>query len=118
MAVNQINYNRGTTYSMTLTYTEDGAVTDITGATIRFTVKTTEFDADDTDVSALIKKTITSLTNPTAGIATITINPSDSQDIVPGKYFYDIKIEKADNTIYKLVEGRFVIDGSPTNRQI
>lgn len=116
-ATNTINYNRGTTYSVTITYQDNGVAADITGATIRFTVKTTEYDSDVADSSALILKNVTSLSDPTHGIATLTINPEDSQTITPGKYYYDVKIELVTGEIYKLEEGFFIVDGSPTNRQ-
>lgn len=116
--LNTITYNRGTTYSITLTYKEDGVVADITGVAVRFTVKTSEYDSDSADDTALIRKTVTSFADPTNGAATVTILPSDSQSTIPGKYYYDLKIEKATGEIYKLVEGRFIIDGSPTNRQV
>ncbi len=118
MAVNKITVNRGTTYARTIQYKEDGVAANITGSTILFTVKAAESDLDSTDSTALVQKDVTVHTNPTAGISTITLNPSDTRDIEPGNYYYSIKIDKAsdDVTVYELDEGRFVLDGDPTNR--
>lgn len=114
----KLTYDRGTTYAITVNYQENGVATDITGASIFFTVKESEYDTNATDSTALISKTVTSHTTPLSGISTITIDPTDSEDITPGNYYYDIKIKKAGAQIYKLVEGRFIIDASPTNRQV
>lgn len=116
-----LKVNRGTTHKLDLEYNEDGAAASLSGCTIFFTVKTTEYDTDDTDAAALIKKTKTTFLetgdNPTAGVAVIVINPTDTQDITPGNYWYDLKVKKSTGEIYKIVEGRFKLDGSPTNRE-
>jgi hypothetical protein len=118
--VHKITVNRGTTYSITVSYLVDGVATSIVGSTVLFTVKSTEYDDDDTDGSALIQKTVTSHTDPTHGISTITLTPADTRDVVPGNYYYSIKIDLASNdvTVYELDEGRFILDGDPTNRAI
>lgn len=119
MAVNTITVQRGTTYSITINYQEDGVAANITGSTILFTVKSAEFDDDPTDSTALISKTVTSHVNPTGGISRVTLTPSDTRNVEPGKYYYSIKIDKAsdDVTVYELDEGRFDLDGDPTNRE-
>lgn len=112
-----IKVNRGTTYAITVNYTVDGAPADLTGATILFTAKTTEFDSDLTDSSAVIAKTITTHSDPTAGISLITLDPADTQSLDPDtEYRYDIKVVTATGDVYKLNEGVLKIDGSPTNR--
>lgn len=109
-----LEINRGTTYTIGLEYKKDGVAHTLVGATVRFTVKTEEFDSNTTDSDALILKNVTNGTS--AGLAEIVIEPADSATIEPGKYFYDIKVEEAGGDIYKVDEGRFKIDGSPTNR--
>lgn len=111
-----LTQNRGTTYTIDGVYKEDGVVADITGATVRFTVKTTEYDSSATDTTALISKNVSSFSNPTAGEYTITIDPSDTQTVTPGQYYYSIKIQLASGAVYELAEGRYIIDGDPTNR--
>ena len=75
---------------------------DLTGATIYFTVKE-ETDEVASDTSALIKKDVTDHTDPTHGITTIALTPSDT-NVIPGKYGYDIKLKKAngDQTTIKV----------------
>lgn len=114
MATLQIN--RGTTYSRTLNYSVDGVPTTLVGATVRFTIKTTEYDSDATDSTAVVIKNITNGTS--GGVAVILINPSDTSTLTPGNYFYDIKVDVNSNgvTVYKVDEGKIKLDGSPTNR--
>lgn len=110
----KLTINRGTTYKRTLNYKVDGVATSLVGATVRFTVKSTEYDDDTTDSDAVIKKDVTDGTSD--GVAVITIDPDDSATLTPGKYYYDIKVEDADGNVYKVDEGTIVLDGSPTNR--
>jgi hypothetical protein len=112
----KLEVNRGTTYTINGVYKEDGVATDITGATVRFTVKSEEYDSDTADDSALILKNVTSFSNPTAGEYAIVIDPADTQSIAPGKYFYSIKIELTSGAVYELSEGKFILDADPTNR--
>ena len=113
---NKLEVNRGTTYVITVNYQQDGVAADLTGATVFFTVKTAQYSTDATDADALVSKDVISHTNPTAGITQITLDPVDTATITPGKYFYDIKVLDSDGDIYKIDEGKIVIDGSPTNR--
>ena len=62
-----------------------GSPLDITGHTFLFTVKNKLNDSDD---NAIIKKVITSHSDPTNGITEITLEPADTNDKA-GNYFYD-----------------------------
>lgn len=109
-----LKMNRGTTYSINVTYSRNGVPATLVGATVRFTMKPVEYDSDVTDSTADVLKNVTSGTS--GGLATITINPADTATLIPNNYYYDVKVENADNTIYKIDEGRIKLDGSPTNR--
>ena len=114
---NKLQINRGTTYSISYTYLVDGVATSLVGATVRFTIKEDEFDSDLTDSDALVLKNIT--TGNAQGQATITLDPVDTQQIVPSKkYYFDIKVDLDSDgaTVYKTAEGIVALDGSPTNR--
>ena len=111
-----LKINRGTTYSRTVNYSVNGVPTSLVGATVRFTMKSTEYDTDATDSTAVVTKNVT---NGTAdGVAVIALNPSDTATITPGKYFYDIKVDVNSDgiTVYKVDEGTIKLDGSATNR--
>ena len=112
----KLKINRGTTYIKTGTARLDGEALDISGSTVRFTVKSKEYDADATDSSAAISKDITDGTS--AGAYTITINPSDTATLTPGKYYFSIKLDVDSDgaTVYELDEGTITLDADPTNR--
>jgi hypothetical protein len=112
-----INYNRGTSFSMSYQHKRNGEVEPLTGATIFFTVKEDEFDASADDATAIVQKVITSHDDAAAGQSSIELEPTDiGVAVEPAKYYYDVKVKENDGKIYKMLEGRFILDGSPTNR--
>ena len=112
-----LKVNKGTTYTITYNHLENGEPKSLVGATVRFTVKDVEWDLQGDDSTAVIQKDITTHLDAAAGITTIELSPTDT-DITPDKYYYDIKVEDASGEIFKMVEGRLKLDGSPTNRQV
>lgn len=114
----KLTINRGTTFTIGIIYQKNGVAATLVGATIRFTIKTVEFDAITNDSTAVVTKNVTSHTNAAGGISSITINPTDTATLVPGKYNYDIKVAEAGGAIYKIDEGKVTLDGSPTNRLV
>ncbi len=112
----KLKINRGTTYSRTVNYKVNGVPTTLVGATVRFTMKTAEYDSSTDDSTSVVKKNVTDGT--AGGVATITINPTDTNTLTPGKYYYDIKVDVNSNgaTVYKIDEGTIELDASPTNR--
>lgn len=112
--MSQLKIDRGTTYTLSVNYQRNGEAATLVGATVRFTMKTTEYDDDTDDSDASLVKNVTDGTAD--GTAAITIDPDDTATLTPGKYFYDIKVEDADGNVYKIEEGTIKLDGSPTNR--
>ena len=66
-----------------------GAPIDITGYTFLFVVK---YKVTDEDSTSIIKKIITSHSDPTNGVTQIIVLESDTEDI-NGKYLYDFQME-------------------------
>lgn len=109
----KMEYIRSTTMAITHTYRKNGEDSDA-GQVLFFTVKADEYDSDETDASALIKKNITM--NGATNI--ITIEPTDISDSVePGKYFYDLRVKEAGGNIYLVDSGTFTLVATPTNRE-
>jgi len=105
---------RGDDDPLDLAFTDgDDVVIDITGATIFFTVKENETDAD---ADALISKDITSHTDPTAGKTSIDITAADTNDLDPGTYYYDIQYKSALGKIATIEKGNFTILADITRR--
>ena len=111
----EIHINRGTTYGFQYQYQRDGANATLVGATVRFTMKPVEWDNDTDDSEALITKDVTD--GNSDGEATITIEPADTALLDKGTYYFDIKVQNSDGTIYKTNEGLILLDASPTNRR-
>jgi hypothetical protein len=82
-------------------FDEEDLFVDITGATIFFTVKNLP---SDSDTNAVLKKDITSLTEPTSGEAEIELTPTDTSSLL-GNYLYSIKIKLSSGKIYTVREG-------------
>lgn len=107
MGASEISMNKGDDLPYTLTFKDSsGDVIDITDWTVSFMVKT---DINDTDDEAIITKTVTSHTDPTAGITTITINRSDTTSLNYGKYSYNIRVIKNDGKYKSSVPDNFVL---------
>lgn len=87
------------TYSVVLK-DSSGTPIDITGYEFLFTVKRS---IDDSDDDAIIKKVITTHSNPTAGATEITIDSADS-DNLSGKYVYDYQMIDADTKRLALLQ--------------
>ena len=85
---------------------EDGTYNQIpfvTGDTIYLTVK-----ARATDTTPVFQKTITEFTD---GKAIVDIEPSDTKDLTPTDYVYDVQWTKADNTVKTIIpKSKFTIE--------
>ena len=92
---------RGDTKTWTL-YVEDddGNDIDISGYTVFFTAKNNINDSDD---DAVIKKTITSHTNPTAGETQIDLTSTDTA--VVANLVFDIQVKKSTGEIVTITPG-------------
>src|SRR5687768_6478528 len=94
--MNDLEIKRGDDVSFEMTFREeDGTAYDITGMTVFFTMKRKFSDAD---ADALISKTVTSHSDPTAGETTVALSNSDTT-VTPGKYPYDLQIKDGDGKI-------------------
>lgn len=111
-----ITVKRGETKTINLHIKENGADKNITDYTISFTVKVNSKDFDDSDSVAVIKKDITTHTDPTAGKTAIVLDENDTK-LPPRTYVYDIKIKSpsGDWVKYKALDN-FLVEGVVTNR--
>ena len=115
MSVEQVclSIKRGDDWSRTLYFQdEDGAAIDITGWTLFFTAKT---NADDLDAAAIIAKTITVFTNPTAGEAGVCLSSTDTNQVI-GSYLWDLQIKTNLGQITTVAEGILTITKDITIR--
>ncbi len=110
-----LSIDRGRSKDYVLTFTDSsGTAIDITGYTVFFTVKPKP-DTDITDADAVITKTVTSHTNPTGGVSTVSLSASDTR-LTTKDYYYDISYKDTSGDVYSVQEGKYKISSSITNR--
>jgi len=104
---------RGTSDIFTFTLSNAGVPTDITGYTIRYTVRRAipgNDIVDDTNAEISAVATITDASN---GISVFNIPPADTK-IPIGDYYYDIKVINPDDEDYIPVGGTLEVKYSIT----
>ncbi len=94
----------------------DGAIINLTGAKVWFTLKNSH---SDLDVNAVLAKDTVSggvtIVNALAGSYRVTLSADDCDGLVPGtELFYDVQVKEADNTIGTPVKGRAIVDWDVT----
>jgi len=96
--------------------TENGAVVDISGHILFFTVKAKLTDAD---TAALISKTVTCPHNAAseAGIGYITLSSTDT-NIASSNYTYDIKYQNSTGLRKTIISGEYQVNTTVTKRLI
>ena len=104
---------RGDSFIKTLTFTDSsGNAIDITGWKVYFTIKEDESDSDD---DALIKKDITSHSDPTNGKTNIEVEATDTNSLL-GVYYYDIQVKKGSGEIFTVMKGKITFKADITRR--
>ena len=110
-----LSVDRGRSKDYRLTFKDSsGNAINITGYTVFMTVKL-NFDTDETDSQAIISKTVTSHTDPTNGITTISLSDSDTTIDVKD-YYYDMTFKDTSDKIHSIQEGKFEVSNAVTNR--
>jgi len=107
----QLIVYKNTTKSYELNFTKDDKALNITGWTIYFTVKE---NIDDDDNDAVIKKDITSHSDPTGGTTFIVLTTDDTNR--EGNFHYDIKYKDSDGNSDILVKGKITFEKTVTQR--
>jgi len=102
---------RKTSRGYELIFSKNGMAIDITDWTIYFTAKKRMEDADN---DAVIKKDITSHSDPTNGKSLIQLTTDDTD--LQGSYFFDIKYKDDIGNAGILVDGRILFKETVTSR--
>jgi hypothetical protein len=97
------SHTRGDTFIRTLSFKDNlGAAIDLTGATIKFTIKSNIDDA-----SPLLQATA-SIPTPLTGLATVTFTAAQ-MTIPVATYYYDLQFTDSANTVTTVLKGSFVV---------
>lgn len=97
---------RGDTNKYDVTVTRDGAALDLTGATLKFTVKRS---LDDADADAVFQKAIGTgivVDDVAGGLATLTVAPADTSALpAPRSFHYDLQLTESDGRVTTVAIG-------------
>lgn len=112
-----LTMTRGDSRTLSGSVTLSGDPYDLAGCSIWFTAK---YRYTDADASAVFQKTIGSgitVTNPTQGLITITIDPADTALIAKVKtvLVFDIQIQTSGGSKWSAASGNLVITPDVTN---
>lgn len=108
--MNTIEIQKGNIYTAALTFT-DKSVTpnipyDLTGKTIKFTVKKPDDFRDDDD-EAIITKDWSTHTNPSQGLSNLDLTAIQTNKSL-GNYKYDFKIDGISTVVGDCIIGRII----------
>ncbi len=111
LITSSITYYRSTSYSFEATVIPPTGLTVVTGL---FTIKTDSFDDVPTDDSAIVKKTVSAVSN----VCSFSLDPGDITDATdPGTLYYSIHVILSDGKIYPFASGKFFLKATSTNRE-
>lgn len=125
--MNITNIIRGDSQLFIPTVTANNSPLNITGFTVFFTVNSNNNPTDDS--GAILEKQVTPATttlvlfngvtytiNPAQGQCAIQLANSDTQNLVPGGYFWDIQVVDTSGNVVSLKQGTFTIIADITRR--
>ena len=93
-----ITVDQGTTFSTTITLTdEDDVAIDLTGYTGRSKMKKHYTSSNS--------HTFTVNLGGNSGVLTLSLTASQTSNIVPGRYVYDVELIDTSNVVSRIVEG-------------
>lgn len=108
---------RNDTKTLTITFRDEDGVIDITGYKVYFTVRVTStldgLTSTHDDSPAVITKTVTSHSDPTDGVTTVSLSASDT-NLDPATYTFDVQIKDLSNNITTTQKGDFIIKSDVT----
>lgn len=111
MALRRLSLTRGDSDNYGVTFKRaDGTLYNIKNWTVFFTLKT---NRDLPDSEASLQKIVTTFsdtTSGTSGSANIPIIPSDTTNLEPGEYDFDIAVCTNVNENYTVLKGKFDLE--------
>jgi hypothetical protein len=96
---------RGDTQTLKISVTDSGQIFDLTGYNAKFTMRINE-----NSPTVSIEKSITTIENPELGIIQIDLTESDTKNLAPNKYVFDVEIRNADSSkVYTVIKSTIEI---------
>jgi hypothetical protein len=110
MALKRLSLVRGDSQTYTLTFKQaDGTLYCLKNWAVFFTLKT-NWSLPDPGSFQKIVTTFADTTAGTSGVAVIPIAPTDTVDLEPGEYDFDIAVRTAANETFTVMRGKFDLE--------
>jgi hypothetical protein len=98
-AVSNLAIDQGTTYSVTITVTDDtGSVRNLTNYTPRAQMRRSYYTSANTAFTA-------NVADPTGGTITLDLTATQTSALKAGRYVYDLELVSNTATVERIVEG-------------
>jgi len=111
MALKRLTLIRGDSRTYTLTFkTAAGTLYCLKNWAVFFTLKTNWSSADAQASLQKIVTTFSDTTSGTSGVATVSILPTDTVDLEPGEYDYDISVRTSSNETHTVQRGKLTLE--------
>jgi len=111
MALKRLSMTRGDTINYAVNFKKsDGTPYCIKNWVVHFTAKT-HYSLSDAEAS--FQKIVTAFSDTTAGTdgsCSITLNPSDTINLDPGEYDFDIVVTTNSNQVYTVMKGKLDLE--------
>lgn len=116
MALKRLSLTRGDSQTYTLTFKKsDGTLYCLKNWAVFFTLKT-QYDLPDAQASLQKIYTTSGIFDATCGsasttgVAVVTLDPTDTVDLNPGEYDFDIAVRTAANETYTVMKGKLDLE--------
>lgn len=111
MALKRIAFTRGDNQTYTLTFKQaDGTLYCLKNWVVFFTIKTNYSLPDSQASLQKIVTTFADTTSGTSGVATISLEPTDTVDLDPGEYDFDISVRTSENETFTVMKGKLDLE--------
>jgi hypothetical protein len=98
-AVSNLAIDQGTTYSVTITVTDDtGSARNLTSYTVRSQMRKSYYTNANVAFSA-------NIASPADGTVTLDLTDTQTSALRPGRYVYDVELVSNVSTVERIVEG-------------
>lgn len=97
-------------FDVAVTDEDTGLPVDLSGADLTFMVKRYPSDPDADALITKVTPTEVAITLPaTGGLAVVTLDAADTDDLAPGNYSWELQVVDAANKVRTVAGGRFKI---------
>jgi hypothetical protein len=111
MALKRLSLTRGDSHTYNLTFkNSSGNPYCLKNWTVFMTLKQNWSNSDADAVLQKIVTTFPDTTSGTSGIASITFDPTDTVNLTPMEYDFDIAVRTNENKTYTVMKGKFDLE--------